>query len=86
MMGLITEFQRKYPGIEVITEDYSDMLECPLVKNFALIDEELLEKERTKEIEEFKKYTETKKYIEEVAREKLDMYSKNERVYININK
>ncbi|MBR5219629.1 MAG: carbohydrate ABC transporter substrate-binding protein [Clostridia bacterium] len=26
MMGLITEFQRKYPGIEVITEDYSDMI------------------------------------------------------------
>ena len=25
-MGLITEFQRKYPGIEVITEDYSDMI------------------------------------------------------------
>lgn len=26
MMGLITEFQREYPGIEVITEDYSDMI------------------------------------------------------------
>ena len=26
MMGLITEFQREYPEIEVITEDYSDMI------------------------------------------------------------
>ena len=26
MMGLITEFQKEYPGIEVITEDYSDMI------------------------------------------------------------
>ena len=26
MMGLITEFQREYPGIEVITEDYSEMI------------------------------------------------------------
>lgn len=25
-MGLITEFQREYPGIEVITEDYSEMI------------------------------------------------------------
>ena len=26
MMGLMTEFQKEYPGIEVITEDYSDMI------------------------------------------------------------
>lgn len=28
----------------------------------------------------------SKEYIESVSREKLDMYSENERVYININK
>lgn len=29
---------------------------------------------------------ESDQYIESISREKLDMYSKNERVYININK
>ena len=29
---------------------------------------------------------ESKDYIESICREKLDMYSENERVYININK
>lgn len=29
---------------------------------------------------------ETKEYIETICREKLDMYSENEKVYININK
>jgi len=29
---------------------------------------------------------ESSEYIETISREKLDMYSKNERVYININK
>ncbi len=29
---------------------------------------------------------ESKEYIESICREKLDMYSNNERVYININK
>ena len=28
----------------------------------------------------------SKEYIREISREKLDMYSENERVYININK
>ena len=47
-------------------------------------------------IDEAKTYNETlvatkdnldsKEYIEAISREKLDMYSKNERVYININK
>ena len=47
-------------------------------------------------IEEAEQYNETliatkenldsKEYIESISREKLDMYSKNERVYININK
>lgn len=49
-----------------------------------------------KKIELAKKYNETlvetkdnlesKEYIESISREKLDMYSENERVYININK
>lgn len=33
-----------------------------------------------------KENLETAEYIETISREKLDMYSKNERVYININK
>lgn len=47
-------------------------------------------------IEEAKDYNETliatkenldsKEYIETICREKLDMYSENEKVYININK
>ena len=48
------------------------------------------------QIQEAKEYNETllatkenlesPSYIEAISREKLDMYSKNERVYININK
>ena len=33
-----------------------------------------------------KENLESAEYIEAIGREKLDMYSKNERVYININK
>lgn len=33
-----------------------------------------------------KENLETAEYIEAISREKLDMYSENERVYININK
>lgn len=33
-----------------------------------------------------KENLESPEYIEAISREKLDMYSKNERVYININK
>lgn len=33
-----------------------------------------------------KENLESSEYIEAISREKLDMYSKNERVYININK
>lgn len=50
----------------------------------------------TEKIDLAKKYNETlietkdnlesKEYIESISREKLDMYSENERVYININK
>lgn len=31
----------------IYTEDYSDMDDCPLVRNFALVDEELLKKDKT---------------------------------------
>jgi len=50
----------------------------------------------SEKIEEAKEYNETllakkenlnsKEYIETICREKLDMYSENEKVYININK
>lgn len=50
----------------------------------------------SEKIEQAKEYNETllakkenlnsKKYIETICREKLDMYSENEKVYININK
>lgn len=50
----------------------------------------------SQKISEAKKYNETlestkeslnsDEYIETICREKLDMYSKNEKVYININK
>ena len=50
----------------------------------------------SQKITEAKEYNETllttkenldsKEYIETICREKLDMYSKNEKVYININK
>lgn len=50
----------------------------------------------SKKIDEAETYNETliaakdnldsKEYIEAISREKLDMYSENERVYININK
>lgn len=33
-----------------------------------------------------KENLESDEYIEEICREKLDMYSSNERIYININK
>ena len=36
-----------------------------------------------KELQEIKENVNSKEYIEEVAREKLDMYLPNERVYIN---
>ena len=35
---------------------------------------------------ETKENLDSKEYIESISREKLDMYSENERVYININK
>ena len=50
----------------------------------------------SEKIEQAKEYNETllakkenlnsKEYIETICREKLDMYSENEKVYININK
>ena len=39
--------------------------------------------ERGKELQEIKENVNSKEYIEDVAREKLDMYLPNERVYIN---
>lgn len=43
-------------------------------------------KELQEELKETKENINSKEYIEEVAREKLDMYLPNERVYIDISK
>jgi len=44
------------------------------------------EKEKQEELKTTKENINSKEYIEEVAREKLDMYLPNERVYIDISK
>lgn len=44
------------------------------------------EKERQEDLKATKENINSKEYIEEVAREKLDMYLPNERVYIDISK
>jgi cell division protein DivIC len=43
-------------------------------------------KEQQEELKTTKENINSKEYIEEVAREKLDMYLPNERVYIDISK
>lgn len=48
------------------------------------VDEKLLQAEEySEQLKEIKENINSKEYIEEVAREKLDMYFPNERVYIN---
>ncbi len=44
------------------------------------------EKEQQEQLKTTKENINSKEYIEEVAREKLDMYLPNERVYIDISK
>lgn len=44
------------------------------------------EEERKQELNETKSNLDSKEYIEEVARERLDMYLPNEKVYIDISK
>lgn len=44
------------------------------------------EEEKQEELKKTKENIDSKEYIEEVAREKLDMYLPNERVYIDISK
>lgn len=44
------------------------------------------EKEKQSELKATKENINSKEYIEDVAREKLDMYLPNERVYIDISK
>ncbi len=44
------------------------------------------EKEKQEELKATKENINSKEYIEQVAREKLDMYLPNERVYIDISK
>lgn len=45
-----------------------------------------VQKEKQEELNQTKANINSEKYIEEVAREKLDMYLPNERVYIDITK
>jgi len=44
------------------------------------------QKEQKEILENMKKNANSKEYIEQIAREKLNMYSQNERVYIDIQK
>ena len=44
------------------------------------------EKDKKEDLENTKQNINSEEYIEEVAREKLDMYYPNERVYIDISK
>ena len=46
----------------------------------------LAEEERKEELNQTKANINSKEYIEEIARESLDMYLPNEKVYIDINK
>ena len=41
----------------------------------------LVEKERSKDIEEFRQYTETREYIEDIAREKLGLVYEGEIIF-----
>ena len=43
-------------------------------------------KEKNKELENMQKNVNSPEYIEEIARDKLDMYLPNERVYIDMSK
>ena len=43
-------------------------------------------KEYNQSLEEEKSNLNSKEYIEKIAREKLNMYAENERVYVDINK
>lgn len=44
------------------------------------------EKDKQEELKQTKENIDSEEYVEEVAREKLDMYYPNERVYIDISK
>ena len=45
-----------------------------------------VEEERNEELNQTKSNINSKEYIEEIARDKLDMYLPNEKVYIDISK
>lgn len=45
-----------------------------------------LEKEKKEELMKTKENINSKEYIEQIARDRLDMYLPNEKVYIDINK
>lgn len=45
-----------------------------------------IEEERKEELNQTKENINSKEYIEEIARDKLDMYLPNEKVYIDVSK
>ena len=75
-------------GIYVICIFMNQQKSLATYKNQKEYYEELIaEQEQTnKELTELKENVNSKEYIEEMAREKLDMYLPNERVYIDIGK
>ena len=75
-------------GIYVICIFMNQQKSLATYKNQKEYYEELIaEQEQTnKELTELKVNVNSKEYVEEMAREKLDMYLPNERVYIDIGK
>ncbi len=75
-------------GIYVICIFMNQQKSLATYKNQKEYYEELIaEQEQTnKELTELKENVNSKEYVEEMAREKLDMYLPNERVYIDIGK
>lgn len=75
-------------GIYVICIFMNQQKSLATYKNQKEYYEELIaEQEQTnKELTELKENVDSKEYVEEMAREKLDMYLPNERVYIDIGK
>ena len=75
-------------GIYVICIFMNQQKSLATYKNQKEYYEELIaEQEQTnKELTELKENVNSKEYVEEMAREKLDMYLPNERVYIDVGK
>ena len=75
-------------GIYVICIFMNQQKSLATYKNQKEYYEELIaeQAQTNKELTELKENVNSKEYVEEMAREKLDMYLPNERVYIDIGK